>query len=220
MHKRVVSGRRLGLCSLAATVLAAAAHAAPQEHVNEVEITPFGGYVAGGEFEDPGTLPGSADDRDRDVKEDSSFGVIVNFNADSPERQYELLYSKQGTQVEGVVPLDLDIEYLQLGGIVNFTDNPRVIPFFGITVGAARFSPDTSGLDSETKVAFSIGGGLKVPVTDHIGLRLDTRAFVTLLDTEGNIFCVSSSAAAGCRIRAKSDTFVQFSGMLGLTVGF
>jgi len=223
MHKWQVSG----LCSLTATVLltsvaltgaqAAANEPAPRK-VNETEITPFVGYMAGGEFEDPGIAGGIGSDRD--VKENSNYGVFFDFNADGPERQYEVLYSKQGSEVDGVAPMDLDIEYLQLGGIVNFTDNPRVIPFFGITVGAARFTPDAPGLSTETKIAFSIGGGLKVPVTDHIGIRLDTRAFVTLLDSNADIFCVSSTGNASCRIRAKSDTFLQYAGMLGVTVGF
>lgn len=221
MHKWQVSG----LCGLTATVLLtsgalsgaqAAVNEPARRKVNEVEITPFLGYMAGGEFEDPGIAGGS----DRDVKEDANYGVFFDFNADGPERQYEVFYSKQGSEVDGATPTDLDIEYLQLGGIVNFTDNPRVIPFFGITVGAARFTPDEPGLSTETKIAFSIGGGLKVPITDHIGIRLDTRAFVTLLDSDADIFCVSSTGNASCRIRAKSDTFLQYAGMLGVTVGF
>lgn len=212
----VAPRRAASTCCLMATLLSmASAQAASNEpHVNNTEITPFIGYTAGGEFEDPVTS------RDRDLQEDSNFGVVLNLNADGPERQYELLYSQQSTQVDGTVPLDLDVQYLQIGGIVNFTDSPRVIPFFGITVGAARFVPDAPGTVTETKLAFSIGGGLKIPVTDHIGIRLDTRAFVTLLDTDGDIFCVSSSTVAGCSIRAKSDTFLQYAGMLGITVGF
>jgi opacity protein-like surface antigen len=186
----------------------------PEPHVNNTEVTPFVGFMAGGRFEDP------VDSSDRDVKEDTNFGVILDLNADGPERQYELLYSQESTQVEGAVPLNLDVQYLQIGGIVNFMDNPRVVPFFGITVGAARFSPDANGMDSETKIAFSIGGGLKIPITDHVGIRLDGRAFITLLDTDGNIFCVSSSTVSGCRIRAQSDTFIQYAAMLGITAGF
>jgi opacity protein-like surface antigen len=218
------NARRCGalLCSLTATfAVAATAHAQGADDVNEVEITPFIGYMVGGEFEDPGDPSASADDIDRDLKEDQNFGVIVNLNADGPDRQYELLYSQQDTQIEGDVPLDLKVEYLQIGGIVNFMDNPRVIPFFGITVGGARFTPDGPNTDSETKLAFSVGGGLKIPVTDHIGIRLDTRAFISLFDTDATVFCVSNpSVVSGCSIRAKSDTVLQFSGNLGITIGF
>jgi hypothetical protein len=89
-----------------------------------------------------------------------------------------------------------------------------------MTVGAARFNPDGPGLNDETKLAFSVAGGFKVPITDHIGLRFDARAFISLLDTDGNIFCVSDSEGGACAIRAKSDTLLQYSAALGLIVGF
>jgi opacity protein-like surface antigen len=170
------------------------------------------GYMGGGEFEDP------ADSSDRDLDEDSNFGLIVNAAVDS-WRHYEFLYTKQSTSVDGAAPFDMDVEYLQIGGIVSHPDARRVIPYFGITVGAARFSPDAPGLDDETKIAFSVAGGVRVPITEHIGVRLDLRGFVTVLDTDGDLFCVSSSGLT-CAIRAKSDTFVQYSAALGVTIGF
>lgn len=181
---------------------------------NVFEVTPFIGYMAGGKFEDP------TDTSERDVQADTNWGLFLNLNADSPERQYELFYSKQGTTVEGAVPIDMDIEYLQIGGIVNFTDVQHAIPYFGITVGGTQLSPDGDGLDSETKLSFTVGGGVKVPITKHIGLRFDARAFVTLLSTDGNLFCVSGSTGGTCRITAKSDTFVQYALGLGVVAAF
>jgi hypothetical protein len=181
---------------------------------NNYEITPFGGYMFGGKFKDP------TDGSDRDVKEDTAFGLFADIVADVPERQYEFLFANQSTTVKGAVPLDLDIQYLHIGGTVAFMDNPRIWPYFGATVGATRFSPKGTALDDETKVSFSIGGGFKVPITDHVGLRFDARAFITLLDTEGNIFCVSDAAGGACRISAQSDTFVQYVAGLGITAAF
>lgn len=228
MHKWLFTGQILNaqtrtalVCSLVATLaVTAPAQAQNPDDFNQVEITPFVGYTVGGEFEDPGDPGTSADDIDRDLKEDQNMGVIVNLIADGPDRQYELLYSRQDTQIEGNAPLDLKVEYLQIGGIVNFIENPRVIPYFGITVGGARFTPDGPGTDSETKLAFSIGGGLKIPVTDHVGIRLDTRAFISLFDADTRIFCISDPSISGCSIRSKSDTVLQYSGNLGITIGF
>ena len=181
---------------------------------NNYEITPFAGYLLGGKFEDP------TNSSDRDVKDDTMFGLFADIVADVPERQYEFLFASQSTTVKGAVPLDLDIQYLHVGGTVAYMDNPRISPYFGATVGATRFSPDANGLDDETKISFSIGGGFKVPITDHVGLRFDARAFITLLDTDGNIFCVSDSQGGACRISARSDTFVQFAAGLGVTAAF
>lgn len=194
--------------------LASPARAAdePQVHTNAWEFTPFVGYMAGGEFEDP------TDNSDRDLDADNNFGLIVNSAVDS-WRHYELLYTSQSTRVKGATPFDMDVQYLQIGGTVSHPDATRVIPYFGMTVGAARFSPDAAGLDDETKIALSVAGGFRVPITDHFGVRLDLRAFVTVLDTDGDLFCVSDGGVT-CNIAAKSDTFLQYSANLGVTVGF
>lgn len=191
----------------------AAAQTAPVDDTR-YEITAAVGLLAGGEFEDP------TNGSDRDVENDTDFKLFFNANAGGRDRQYEVFYARQATTVEGTVPLDMDIQYLHFGGIVNFIDVGRVVPFFGITVGATHFSPDASGLDDETKFSTSVGTGLKYKFTKNVGLRLDVRAFVTLLDTDGSLFCVSGPAGAGCAIAAAGDTFVQYGAGLGLIAAF
>jgi hypothetical protein len=205
---------RLGPAAVVAAAFACApAVAAEPGKFNVYEITPMLGYTFGGEFEDP------VDSSDRDIAEDTSWGIIFNLAADQ-WRHYELLFANQSTSIEGVTPFDLDVQYLQFGGTVSSPDAEHVIPYFGITVGAARFSPDLAGLNDETKLAFSVAGGFKIPITERLGVRFDARAYITLLDTEGDFFCASSGGAATCRIRAKSDTLFQYNLGLGLVVGF
>ena len=211
MPNRIFSGS-VAAAALLLCLASPARAADPPQHTNFWEFTPFAGFTAGGEFEDP------ADDSDRDLDEDSNFGLIVNAAVDD-WRHYELLYTTQSTSVDGATPIDMDVQYLQIGGIVSYPDATRVIPYFGLTVGAARFSPDAPGLDDETKLAASIAGGFRVPITDHFAVRLDLRAFVSVLDTDGDLFCVSNSGLT-CNISAKSDTFLQYSAALGVTVGF
>lgn|SRR5690606_4743003 len=180
---------------------------------NRFEFTPFFGKMAGGEFEDP------TDESERDLENDTNRGLFVDIAAEH-WRHYEIFFSDMDTKVEGETPFDLSVQYLQVGGIVSHPNMKYVIPYFGLTIGAARFSPDEPGLDDETKFAFTAGGGLRIPITDHFGVRLDARAFVTVLDSEGDLFCASNAAGATCRIRAKSDTFVQYAATLGVVVGF
>jgi hypothetical protein len=213
---RQFSMRNRVRAALALTLLAAAGSASAQQPPNKYsswEFTPFYGYMAGGSFED------STTNTDRDLDEDNSFGLIINAAADQ-WRHYEFIYVKQGTSVDGTVPMDLDVEYLQIGGTVTYEDAETVFPYFGITLGGARLSPDGPGLGDETKFAMSIGGGFKVPVTNHFGVRFDVRAFATFLNTDGNIFCASDSNGGTCAIRAKSDTFLQYQAALGVTYGF
>jgi opacity protein-like surface antigen len=204
----------IGMLATAPTFGAGSAQAADDDpEWNAWEITPFVGYMAGGEFEDP------LDSTDRDLDADTNFGVIFNATADY-WRHYELLYTQQSTTVQGETPLDLDAQYLQIGGIVSNPDARRLIPYLGITVGAAQFSPDDPGLDDETKFAFTVGTGFRIPVTDHIGVRFDARGFFTLFDSDSDIFCVSTGAVGTCRIRTSGSTFFQYAASLGVMVGF
>ena len=176
------------------------------------EATPFLGYADGGAFEDP------VDDTKRDLRGRRTWGVLLNAPAEYSSH-YELLFSRQGTEVEGLPPLDVDVEYLQIGGTVSYPYARRVIPYFGMTAGAARFNPHPSGLDDTTKWSFSAGAGVRVPVTPHFGMRFDARAFVTLVDTDSDFFC-ESAGGLFCRIRARSGTLVQYAASLGVSYRF
>ena len=217
MRKSIFLGRIFSGSAAAAALLClsvpARAEEAPREY-NGFEFTPFVGYMAGGEFEDP------MDSSDRDLDADTDFGIIIDAAAEW-WRHYEMLYVRQSTSVDGVEPFDMDVEYLQFGGTVSYPDSEakHVIPYFGMTVGAARFSPDGAGLDDETKFAATLGGGLRIPINKNFGVRLDLRAFGTLLDSDSDIFYVSS-AGLTCRIKAKGDFFLQYSANLGVTIGF
>ncbi len=201
---------------LAGCLAGVSAGAADQRrHVNNFEITPFVGYMSGGKFENP------TDKSERNLEDDTAFGLFADIVADVPERHYELLYANQSSTVEGGVPIDMNVQYLHIGGTVSYTDtSAHVIPYFGATIGAARFSPDTSGLSDATKLSFSVGGGLKVPLTDHLGLRFDARAFFSLLDGDTTLFCTSGSEGGACAISARSDTFIQYAAGLGIVAAF
>jgi hypothetical protein len=217
MLKSMFSGRILSSSAAAAALLCLGLPAQAEEppKYNNWEFTPFVGYMAGGEFEDP------IDESDRDLDADTDFGLIVNAAAEW-WRHYEMLYVRQSTAVDGVEPFDLDVEYLQFGGTVSYPDAEytHVIPYFAMTIGAARFSPDGAGLDDETKFAATIGGGVRIPINERFGVRLDLRAYGTVLDSESDIFCVSSGGAGTCRIKAKGDFFLQYAANLGFTIGF
>jgi hypothetical protein len=185
------------------------------EAINEFELTPFVGYSAGGEFEDPNS------GGDRDLNPAASFGLIADLTTDDPSRHYELLYSYQSTDVDGTPKLDLDVQYLHVGGVVDFVqERRRAIPFVAGGLGVTLLSPDRNGLDDETEFSLSLGGGFKIPLNDRIGIRFDARAFITFLDSDTSVFCVSAPPTAACDIRAKSDSFLQFTASVGITAGF
>jgi opacity protein-like surface antigen len=212
MRNRIFAGSAVAAAALLCT--ASPARAEEPKEYNNFEFTPFVGYMAGGEFEDP------TDSSSRDLDAGSDFGIFIDAASDW-WRHYEMLYVRQSTKVKGFEPFDMDMEYLQFGGTVSYpdTESTHVIPYFGMTVGAARFSPDGTGLDDETKFALTVGGGVRVPITERFGVRLDLRAFGTVLNSESDLFCVSS-AALTCRVKAKGDLFFQYSANLGVIIGF
>ena len=93
-----------GLLAAAGAFGAGDARAADDREANAFEITPFAGYMAGGEFED------HIDGSDRDLDADTNFGIIFDATAEY-WRHYELLYSNMGTTIQGETPIDVDVQY-------------------------------------------------------------------------------------------------------------
>ena len=83
------------------------------------QLTPFAGYRFGGTFEDSET------EVEYELDDSPSFGLIMNVPSKG-NTEWEIYYSKQSTEVDaaGFVPsenaLDMDVEYLQVGGTYLF----------------------------------------------------------------------------------------------------
>jgi len=178
----------------------------------EVELTPFAAGVTGGEFDDQVTGAGV------DVGSSSGFGIAVDIGAKGFDRQYELYYSRQATDVATDPRIDLEIEYLHIGGIVAYPQD-HVTPYIVGGLGATRFAP-SGGYDDDTKFSISLGGGVKVPLGKHLALRLEGRGYVTLVDTNAEFLCVSAQGNATCLIKASGNTFLQLAALAGLTFRF
>src|SRR5262245_41062237 len=102
MHKWLFSKTIFASAALLTLLGATPAQAADQQRYNEFGITPFAGVMTGGEFEDP------VDGSGRDLDDDTTFGIIFNAVAGSDSwRHYELLYSQQATQLQGVTTPDV-----------------------------------------------------------------------------------------------------------------
>lgn len=179
-----------------------------------LEITPYAGYAIGGNFEDNTT------GADLDVREGGSFGLVLGV-PDTPETRYELFYGIQRTKVAGggtfggAALFDLDIHYLHLGGAYLFPGR-TVRPFLSGGLGATHFVPHGSGLNRKTYFSLSLGGGAGIPVSGHVGLRLEGRGVLTVLPDTTEVFCVSSGGAA-CRVKVTGDVLGQLLLLAGIT---
>lgn len=178
------------------------------------EITPFAGVHLGGGFED------NTAGVDLDVSDGAAFGVILGF-PDTVETRYEFFYGFQRTELArdgtfaGEALFDLDVHYFHVGGSYRMTEG-KVRPYVAGGLGATLFVPRGDGPGSKAYFSLSLGGGVIVPVSGHVALRIEGRGFLTVLPDDTEIFCVSSGGAA-CRVNVQGDAFGQFLLLAGIT---
>ena len=205
----------LVIATLAVSALPCAAQAAGPRF----EVTPFAGYRMGGSFERPETASSPA--RDVDLEDGSSWGVDLGLYRD-PSSFYELLYSSQSTSMDSSDPtlsrVDVQTDYYHFGGTLLFADEEWMVPYLSLTAGATRFSADD--YDSETKFSVSLGGGLRLPFSDHVAATLGVRGYLTFINSDTNFLCVSGGEESGCLVRSSGTTYFQAEAQLGLTLRF
>jgi hypothetical protein len=193
--------------------------AAGQPQAGRFELTPYAGYRFGGTFDDDeSTISVDLDDR-------SSTGLIFNVR-EAQNTQWEVIYSRQQTiadttQVSGLGPrVDVDVEYLQGGGTYQGQLRNGVRPYLAATLGAARIAPRLAGLGDDSFWSFSIGTGLQIRPTARLGIRLEARAWGTLIDSDTRLFCGSGAQVAGCAIRIDGSVLWQVEAFAGLVFRF
>jgi opacity protein-like surface antigen len=185
-----------------------------QNDPGTIELTPFGAYSFGGTFKDEDTAT------EAELKDSGSFGLIFDYQQ-KDNTQIEVIYSLQRTDadVSGTTIPNVNMHYLQIGGTYLF-DQGKVLPFVSATLGGTHIDVDTEGFGSDTFFGFSFGGGLQIAPSSRLGLRLEARAFGTLLRSGSTIFCGSGPNAAGCAITVSGDVLWQFQTMAGIVFRF
>ena len=179
-----------------------------------MDLTGYAGYRWGGNFKDPGT-------GDRlELASDNSLGLILNIDHDA-NTQWEFLFSHQSTHLKpapassGTARFDVDVSYLSGGGIYLWHGS-RVEPFIGAAIGIAHFSPQDPRYDSETRALFSLNGGYRFRIAEHVSLRVEARGYYTLLNTNAAVFCGNGA----CIARVDSSGLTQVEINAGLSVRF
>ncbi|MGI9245972.1 MAG: hypothetical protein ACR2I8_04610, partial [Steroidobacteraceae bacterium] len=86
--------------------------------------------------------------------------------------------------------------------------------------GATFLEPQRGAYESETKFSASLGTGLRFPLGERTAIMLGVRGYLTLLDSDTDLFCLSAPQQAGCLVRSSGSTLFQAEGQLGFTVGF
>ncbi len=177
----------------------------------QVSLTAFGGYSVSEGIDNDTTGERAS------VKSGVAFGVAADYDLDS-SRQLQLFYGQQNTTLDpggGLPRFDFDVRYLHLGGTYFFDGPIGRGPYAVGGVGATHFSPNLNGLQSETRASLNVGFGYLWPLGSNVAVRAEARAFFTLLNSSGGLFC-----SGGCIVLLSGDAFVQGQAMLGLTARF
>ena len=175
---------------------------------NAVELTPLFGYRGGGDFIDQTT------DTTHTVRSSDIYGLIVGFPYDY-KRNFEVYYSHQSSELSSITvteptttsaTIPLSIDYLHFGGTAPVSENKNNGMTTVVTggLGFTYLSPDYPDTQSDLRASFSIGFGMKWPLSENIALRLETRGFATLFDNNSTIFC-----SGGCAISISGNLFMQ-----------
>ncbi|HSC13863.1 MAG TPA: hypothetical protein VLI71_02050 [Gammaproteobacteria bacterium] len=213
----------------ALAVGAALGPASGQEPPFRFEITPYGAYRVGGEFE-PQAEPkdvGAGNAGGFELHEGHAEGLILDILTSAGTGQWELLYAHQSTELDtdpsfvGGPTLDLDVSHLQFDGAYLFNDDSEtLVPFIALTAGVARFEPRLDEADAENYFSWSLGGGVHLRANRRIGVRLEARVFGTLIDDDSALFCVASPTVNSCAVFVEGDQLYQFGGRIGVVGRF
>jgi hypothetical protein len=183
------------------------------------QLTPFAGYRFGGGFEDRET------EVEYELENSPSLGLILNFPSKG-NTEWEIYYSKQSTEVDiaGFLPgenaLNMDVEYLQVGGTYLFKSSKHAVPYFVATAGATKMDPGGANTKSDTFFSAGVGGGWKYFPTSRVGLRLDGRFIGTFVDSNSRIFCQSGAAGGECAVSTSGKLLYQFELQAGIVFRF
>jgi hypothetical protein len=173
-----------------------------------VEVTPFGGYVFGGNMQ--------GDYGDVHINDNAQYGGMISI-AVSRVIDVDLIYNRSDTKAQvdyftynGYVKPSLDIplsiNYMQLGFTKNFRVNPTVSPFVGFNLGACLFAPKEDYSDAWF---FSVGmnAGAKIYFAKRIGLRLQAQGYIPVQGTAFSMFVGTGGSSAGVSVYS---TLFQF----------
>jgi hypothetical protein len=204
-----------GFAVVAATIVATIVASGPTAAAQTVEISPFYGYRVGGSISEVTAGPVVDDDGG------PSFGVIVNvvFGLPTDGLKVEGIYSHEearltvrSSQFDPPRHASAQVDQVLVGGIRDLTDG-RARPFLSGLFGITRYAVPG---DTEVRFAIGVGTGMKAYFTSRLGLRLDARGYMTII----NLGSAGVCGGFGCAIAFNVSPAFQGDLTAGLIVAF
>lgn len=174
------------------------------------ELTPMAGYFIGGSVKFyEGRLK---------IKDNLSYGFVAGLPVSSGTTIEFSYISMSSTaewrpyfSYEGKYPsrnFGMNVSYFNLGGIRTIPLAERVKGFGGLRFGAAYFNSTASDIDDLWRFQVSLGGGLKVFLTDRLGIRFQGNFHIPLVLSGAGLFCGIGGGGSGCDVSVGSTSSI------------
>jgi len=182
------------------------------------ELTPFAGYQFGGKLR--------LYEGDLKISDNANYGIVGDIEI-ANDTKLEILWTHMQTTAEfkpfynfeylRVDPFDVNVGYIQIGSVRELNmDNIR--PFGAFTLGTTYFMPKNTVYSDSWKFSVTLGGGVKVWLTDRVGIRLQGRLMLPMF-WGGAGFSVGTGGAGFSVGAGTSMVQGDFSGGLIIALG-
>lgn len=188
---------------------------------SNISITPFYGYNFDETFEIDG---GSVYFNDGQI-----FGASIGIEA-SPSHEIEITYQRQvvsavadlfyflgNNYIEQKFRDDIAIDYFMVGYNAMKKTSDRITLYGGLSAGMVVFTPQTYNVNAAEKFAVALKGGVRINLTDRIGIRLQPQLYIPIQSLGANVFFGTGGSGVGV---SGYSTITQFGGIGGLTYEF
>jgi hypothetical protein len=188
--------------------------AAAPSWAQKVEITPFYGFQFGDSF--------LVSRGEVSYKSGANWGFTLDVEIED-ELKFEFLYSRADTELRfrqngiGDTRLDMSVQYFHGGILYEVDASDRVRGFFTATAGMAYFTPEPSNVSDEWKFSVAGGAGVKLFMSDHVGIRLQGRLLFPFLGSGSGFVC---GLPGGCFVGINAWTTVSGDVTAGLILAF
>jgi hypothetical protein len=132
-------------------------------------------------------------------KDDMTYGLGFDVYVDR-QTKLEVSWSMSSTHVDlneylgtTYTITDLNIHHFQGGALYEPPSNKKVKPFGLFSLGATWFQP-AENISDEVRFSIALGGGVKVDLSDKVGLRFQGRLIIPMQFGGGSIWVGTGGA--------------------------
>jgi hypothetical protein len=180
------------------------------------ELTPFGGYRFSGSvpLDDPHFSK-------VDLADSGVFGLAAGVEV--PEGLLEFMWTHQDSSAR-VLPVsggpaeesfDLSADQFHLNGLYFPPEFEHYRPYVLAGLGMTRYAP-SGDIESMNRFSWALGGGVKVPFSQRLALRLEAKWDPALTSSSTSVFCNSSTGT--CLVGTSGKLIDQFDLTAGLSL--